>query len=166
MKVQGSEHEKFISSFNICGAVFQKYGYMKAGGTTLTGKGMRNNTRHRLEVESGAKNGSYRTIEGRLWSSYIDRRKRELSQQESAPPPPGTPPNGNPPSGAPPPGMPPAGGMPPPSPPGVRPAGTTSKPGGVNSAAPKAPPPAPAKPEPKNLIKATNSTRKARVTEE
>ena len=32
-KVSGSDHEKFISAFNICGWVFQHYGYLRKSNT-------------------------------------------------------------------------------------------------------------------------------------
>lgn len=84
-KMVGSEHERFISSINICAAVFQKHGYMQSGRTTLTGKGMRNNTRHRLEVDAGRKAGTYRSIVERLWRGYMDRLTRSRQESVAAP---------------------------------------------------------------------------------
>jgi hypothetical protein len=81
-KMSGSEHEKFISAVNICAAVFQKYGYMKPGVTILSGKGVRNNTRHRLEVDAGAKHASYDNLKIRLWRGYLDRRDRALKAKK------------------------------------------------------------------------------------
>lgn len=81
-KMQGTEHEKFISAGNICAAVFQKYGYMKAGVTILTGKGLRNNTRHRLELDAGTKHAQYEALKTRLWRAFLDRRQRSLQQQK------------------------------------------------------------------------------------
>ena len=84
-KMMGSDHEKFISAINICAAVFQKHGYMQLGSTVLTGKGMRNNTRHRLEVDAGRKSGSYKSIVDRLWRAYMDRRVRERNESMAPP---------------------------------------------------------------------------------
>lgn len=81
-KMAGSEHEKFISAINICGAVFQKYGYMRVGSTVLTGKGIRNNSRHRLELDAGSKRAVYEALKNRLWRGYLDRRQRNLTQQK------------------------------------------------------------------------------------
>jgi hypothetical protein len=81
-KMQGTEHEKFISAGNICAAVFQKYGYMKANSTVLTGRGLRNNTRHRLELDAGTKHAQYEALKNRLWRSFLDRRQRSLQQQK------------------------------------------------------------------------------------
>jgi hypothetical protein len=81
-KMQGTEHEKFVSASNICAAVFQRYGYMQPGSTVLTGKGMRNNTRHRLELDAGAKRSNYEALKNRLWRGYLDRRDRTLKQKK------------------------------------------------------------------------------------
>jgi hypothetical protein len=81
-KMQGSRHEKFISAFNICAAVFQRYGYMQHGRTVLTGKGVRNNTRHRLELDAGVKRSNYEALKNELWRGYLDRRERVLRQQK------------------------------------------------------------------------------------
>jgi hypothetical protein len=81
-KMQGSGHEKFISAVNICAAVFQKYGYMKPGVTTLTGKGLRNNMRHRLEVDAGRKKSQYDALKNGLWRGYLDRREKELQTKK------------------------------------------------------------------------------------
>jgi hypothetical protein len=81
-KMAGTEHEKFISAINICAAVFQKYGYMRVGSTVLSGRGMRNNTRHRLELDAGTKHSQYEGLKSRLWRAFIDRRQRGLVQQK------------------------------------------------------------------------------------
>lgn len=81
-KMEGTEHEKFISAGNICASVFQKYGYMKASSTVLTGKGLRNNYRHRLELDAGSKASAYKNLQDRLWRNFLDRRQRSLQQQK------------------------------------------------------------------------------------
>lgn len=70
-KVPGSEHERFLSAFNICGAVFGKNGYQKPNTTILTSKGLQNNLRHRREVDAGAKTAKYKAIEQKLWANYL-----------------------------------------------------------------------------------------------
>lgn len=164
LKVAGADQEKFLSAFNICGAVFKKNGYMgpNVSGAnpaqtqyviTLTGKGMRNNTRHRLEKEGGKKNSEYNALQSRLWQGYIDRRNRDLNRPESKQPPPGgkPPPRGN-------------GGAP------VIPPLFESRPATTSSLGGSAPKPAPSaqtpqKPGPANLIGPTSSTRKSSVEE-
>jgi hypothetical protein len=86
-KMIGTDHERFISAINICAAVFQKHGYMQLGSTTLTGKGMRNNTRHRLEVDAGRKSSTYKGIVERLWRGYMDRRVKDRQKSENVAPP-------------------------------------------------------------------------------
>jgi hypothetical protein len=76
-KVPGNEKEKFLSAFNICGAVFGKNGYQKPNTTILTPKGLQNNLRHRREVDSGAKSSRYKAIEQRLWSASVKRSEQE-----------------------------------------------------------------------------------------
>ena len=75
-KVQGTEHERFVSAFNIGGAVFIKHGYQRPASTSLTGKGMRNNTRHRLEHDAGWKKSRYDALVARLWRGYLERKEQ------------------------------------------------------------------------------------------
>jgi hypothetical protein len=80
-KMQGSQHERFLSAFNICAAVFIKYGYQQSRSTVLTGKGMRNNLQHRREPDAGWKAQRYQWMVGNLWRGYLDRRQKELTKQ-------------------------------------------------------------------------------------
>lgn len=82
-KMKGSDHEKFISAFNICAATFTKHGYMSKGvqSLTLTSKGMQNNLRHRLEVHAGTKYNNYISLVNKLWKVYIDKYREGLRKQ-------------------------------------------------------------------------------------
>lgn len=80
-KMPGNDKERFISAFNICGAVFQNHGYQQPGTTTLTPKGLQNNLRHRREVDGGTKSSNYRSIEQRLWAPSVDRSVKSKTQK-------------------------------------------------------------------------------------
>lgn len=66
-KVPGTDMERFISAFNICGWVFTTYRYQQPNSMTLTSKGLRNNMLHRRELESGSKRARYKALEERLY---------------------------------------------------------------------------------------------------
>jgi hypothetical protein len=55
---------------------------MQSGSTVLTGKGMRNNTRHRAEVDAGSKRSRYEAMKQRLWNGYLQRRESNLRQKQ------------------------------------------------------------------------------------
>ena len=80
-KVKGTEHERYISAFNICAATFIKYGYQQPRSMTLTGKGMRNNLQHRREPDAGWKADRYKWLVNRLWRGYLERREKELASK-------------------------------------------------------------------------------------
>lgn len=82
-KMKGSDHEKFVSAFNICAATFVKHGYMTRGqqSLSLTAKGMQNNLRHRLEVHAGTKYNNYTSLVKKLWTVYIDKYRQGLRKQ-------------------------------------------------------------------------------------
>ncbi|MGL4400155.1 MAG: hypothetical protein ACRCXD_09830 [Luteolibacter sp.] len=82
-KVQGGEKDKFLSAFNICGAVFEKYGYQKAGEMRLTPKGLRNNMRHRSEVDAGFKESRYDSMQERIWGAAL---RRAVEEKKTPPP--------------------------------------------------------------------------------
>lgn len=84
-KVSGSDKERFIAATNICQAVFQKNGYQTNGDTTLTPKGLKNNLRHRREVDNGFKESRYRAIEQRLWGGSVSRRLQERKDAKKNP---------------------------------------------------------------------------------
>jgi hypothetical protein len=95
-KVQGGEKDKFLSAFNICGAVFEKYGYQKSGEMRLTSKGLRNNMRHRSEVDAGFKESRYDSLQERVWGASL----RRAAEEKRNPPPKDSPPGGKPPGGS------------------------------------------------------------------
>lgn len=80
-KVQGTDQEKFISAFNICGAVFTRNGYQQSNSMTLTSKGLRNNMMHRREIEAGEKRARYVSIVQRLYGPAIEDLKKEQDQK-------------------------------------------------------------------------------------
>jgi len=76
-KVEGNEHEKYISAYNICASVFQKYGYMKNESLVMTSKGTKNNNRHKKEKEAAGKKSKFLALTRRLWKKSIERYKEE-----------------------------------------------------------------------------------------
>jgi hypothetical protein len=89
-KMQGTPHERYLSAFNICAAVFEKNGYQVPKTMKLTGKGLRNNMQHRREPDNSFKNSRFDFMTKRLWQGHINRiqesieRGREkLRQQQS-----------------------------------------------------------------------------------
>lgn len=83
-KMSGSDKEKYISSYNICAAVFQKHGYMKKNSLKLTAKGKTNNTRHMREKEAGKKRGQFITLTRRLWRTSIVQFMKDKSNRTRA----------------------------------------------------------------------------------
>lgn len=106
-KVQGSPHEKFISAFNICGWVFQHYGYLEKSNSkmSMTGKGLKRNMQHQKEgkpikaksrngkpvkaakkkkpVKSAAqKAGEYKALVSQLWGPSIAGLKKDQNKDE------------------------------------------------------------------------------------
>jgi hypothetical protein len=86
-KVKGSQHEKFISAFNICGWVFQTYGYMKKSQTSMdmTGKGIKRNRQHQREKEASAKNSKYQSLVRKLWGPSLAALKKEKPEDRPEP---------------------------------------------------------------------------------
>lgn len=80
-KVSGSDQEKLISAFNICGAVFTRNGYQQNLSMTLTSKGLRNNMMHRRELEAGDKRARYVSIVQRIYGAAIEDLKREADEK-------------------------------------------------------------------------------------
>lgn len=91
-KTQGGDKDKFLSAFNICGAVFEKYGYQKSGEMRLTPKGLRNNMRHRSEVDAGFKESRYASLQERVWGAAL----RRAAEEKRNPPPKAPPPTSKP----------------------------------------------------------------------
>jgi hypothetical protein len=86
-KMDGNEMEKYISSYNICASVFQKYGYMKKDSLVMTGKGTKNNNRHKTEKDAAKKGAKFRALTNRLWRKSIDRFKQdEVDRTPDEPP--------------------------------------------------------------------------------
>lgn len=82
-KVKGSQHEKFVSAFNICGWVFQTYGYIRKSNTQmpLTGKGVKRNRQHQREKESSKKFSEYNSLVRRLWGPSIAALNKEKTKK-------------------------------------------------------------------------------------
>lgn len=80
-KIPGTEHKKFISAFNICGAVFTRNGYQQPLSMTLTSKGLKNNMMHRREVAAGEKRGRYVSLVDRLYGAAIEDSKQEKEEK-------------------------------------------------------------------------------------
>jgi hypothetical protein len=78
-KVSGSEHERFVSAFNICGWVFQHYGYLRRSNSTMpmTGKGVKRNRQHQREKEASRKFSRYNTLVNKLWGQSLKALQKE-----------------------------------------------------------------------------------------
>jgi len=72
-KMAGTPHERYLSAFNICAAVFEKNGYQQPKTMNLTGKGLRNNMQHRREPDAGFKNSRFDFLTKRLWQGHLNR---------------------------------------------------------------------------------------------
>lgn len=83
-KVQGSPHEKFISAFNICGWVFQHYGYLRSSNTQMpiTGKGVKRNRQHQREKVAGKKQADFNNLVRKLWGPNMAGLKKEQTKKE------------------------------------------------------------------------------------
>lgn len=106
-KVQGSPHEKFISAFNICGWVFQHYGYLEKSNSkmSMTGKGLKRNMQHQKEgkpIKAKSRNGKpvkaakkkkpvksaeqkageYKALVSQLWGPSIAGLKKDQNKDE------------------------------------------------------------------------------------
>lgn len=79
-KVPGNDKERFLSAFNICAAVFQNHGYMRARSFTMTGKGTKNNGRHQREADASAKRNRYMAMVNRLWRVPMEALRDERKQ--------------------------------------------------------------------------------------
>lgn len=87
-KVKGSPHERFISAFNICGWVFQTYGYLRKSeeAMPITGKGVKRNRQHQREKGAGKKFSDYNGLVRKLWgpamaSLKADKKKPKKGQK-------------------------------------------------------------------------------------
>lgn len=106
-KVDGTPHEKFISAFNICGWVFQHYGYLSKSNTkmAMTGKGVKRNLRHQRETRmtadqkkkilkrggkipkdanasSASKAAAFKALVAKLWGPSIAGLSKEKNNKE------------------------------------------------------------------------------------
>lgn len=83
-KVKGSPHERFISAFNICGWVFQHYGYLRKSNTDMpmTGKGVQRNRRHQREKQSAKKFNDYNSLVRKLWGPSVTALKKEKPKKK------------------------------------------------------------------------------------
>lgn len=78
-KVKGSPHERFVSAFNICGWVFQTYGYLRRSNSQMpmTGKGIKRNRQHQREKEASRKFSEYNSLVRKLWGPSVAALKKE-----------------------------------------------------------------------------------------
>lgn len=70
-KMSGKPKDRFLSAFNICGSVFQKYGYMRKNSFKLNAKGVKNERRHKRETEASSKRTRYLALVKKLWGASI-----------------------------------------------------------------------------------------------
>jgi len=82
-KMQGTPHERYLSAFNICAAVFEKHGYQTPSTMGLTGKGLRNNMQHRREPDASFKNQRFDFLSKRLWQGHINRLRQKGESRET-----------------------------------------------------------------------------------
>lgn len=79
-KMAGTPHERYLSAFNICAAVFEKNGYQVPSTMKLTGKGLRNNMQHRREPDNSFKNSRFDFMTKRLWQGHINRIQESIER--------------------------------------------------------------------------------------
>ena len=73
LRMPGKPKERCISAFNICAATFQRYGYLRKGTMSPTGKGMKRNRMHQREPVAAKKRNRYWALMTRLWASALQR---------------------------------------------------------------------------------------------